>query len=438
MTRVMKRSSSLFQHIALVLSAIGVLIVITWIGFRIFETVNVPPLPPPKTRATFDSRTDVSQHPLWGTLQAVLRGSIEPGPVIGVNNPFASRGATVPGTQVAAGLGSVMEVPLPGFRMVAASRAKDGALLALVQADDRDAVKYEIRRYVSAEEAPTTVGRWTLAGITEPRVVPEALIPVALQQDGFGGIRLLSRGGHIGALRSDGIPLWGATPLFTSVSGEEMDQWGTIALDGSGYVWATDGRAVVREQSTGLSFVDVLAPLSDTQRSQVSTSASPLWHLQPLAGGDMMVFSSTVAERFFHGSDRSPDVTASVSTMVAVAPSGDLWSVSQQEGGTTRWFRQSQGTTTEYADALLLPKQASRNPMLIAAGVAGLMAVDYAPDATVLWKTAAGGWVAEVVIPGGNQPADSVDRLVADGKGNVWALMSQKGLLLVRAATTVQ
>ncbi|MEN9557949.1 MAG: hypothetical protein RL141_318 [Candidatus Parcubacteria bacterium] len=437
----MSLPSALIHRLALVFSALVALGVMAWIALRVVAPVAVLPPPPAKTQVRFDPKTDVRTHPLFSTLSAVIRGDLQPGPM-GRTNPFVGSGQALPAAQpVASRLGTVQEIPLgEGVRMRALAPAKDGAILALV---DRGSLSFEIRRYRAGEEGFSVAATWQLTAGS----VQDAWIPVAFLQDGFGKVWLLSRGGYVGSIQTDGKPSWDATPVFMGADGGSLEAWGALAVDGAGRLWATDGQRVAAGTDGRFSPVDLLVSLSDAQRAALAAApgipgAAPRlgWgdaapeaprRLAALADGRMSVITPALGLVFplsLQGRAEVFDlIDARAGVPFAFGTTGELWA------RTGEGLVRLRGAERQaYNDMIVLPKQALLQPRLAETGRAGLVALDYVPDATVLWEVVDGEWVARATGSAGAQPQDSAERIVADGEGNVWAILRQRGLLLVR------
>lgn len=431
----MTRASTVFHRVVLILSAMGALGAAAWIGFRLFEPVAIPPIPPPKPAVSFDKRADIRNNPLFGGLRTVLRGEVEAG-TMGRRNPFSLEGiALTAGSAggISPALGSSSEVSLGGASALAISRAKDGAMLVLVGGAGSTNDDYEVRRY-AVDQEPTVVARWKLQGIPRDNVLPEALIPVAFQQDGFGGIRLLSQGGHLGSLQSDGTPSWASTPLFTDTITNDIVDAGSVVLDGSGRVWVSNGHTIVYESDTGFTTIKPDTFITEDQRAKLLSAPPSLWRLQPLQNGGMAVYSSRMAVLFSLDMREPPNVIVADGSIVSVAQIGDVWSFIQDPGGASRWVRQNTVESQVYPDPVVFPKQAATDPHTMVSGLENQYALDYTPQATIYWKHVNGAWAGEVVTASGVQPTDTVRKTTVDGQGNLWAILSQKGMLLVRPA----
>lgn len=465
----MAKRSPVFDRLLVGISALAVFGAVAWIGFRLFAPVPVPPVPPPKAGVQFDPRADVRQNPLFGTLRAVLRGQIEPG-ILGHFNPFSSdnEGADsgVPGTpDTGEGLSvGVEEMSLGGRQALALSRANDGAMLVLLGGLEGSERSYEIRRYDAVNGESTTAARWNLQ--PSGTVSSESLIPVALQQDGFGKLWLLSRNGYVGSIQSDGMPTWSAASVFASPDPDLLDAFGGMAVDGAGRLWLTDGKQVVVGNGVGFETFDVSARLPDALRAALqgantaaavpgawnatpfSSLARTLWldagvpmdapkRVTMLPNGSMSItapaFVLTIPVTFTGPAEVISTIGSSganilSSAALGLAPAGD-GSVWASRGNS--WLHVRATSSAVFADPSLLPRQALYAPGLLAAGPTALYALDYASSTTVLWVLSGERWTGQRVPPAGPQPDDVAVRISVDGRGNVWALLKQKGLLRV-------
>lgn len=430
----MSKRSPLIHRLVLVLSALAALGAAAWAGLRAFEPVPIPPVPPPRPAVTFDPRADIRGNPLFGTLQAVIRGEIDIGQ-IGRSNPFASPSTETPSSpDAAAARGSVEEVSLGGAQVFALAPAVEGGVLALVGGQTANGAQtYEIRRFAPDTE-PATVGRWNAPPAGSDPSTPAPLTPVAVRQSGDGKIWLFSVDGRVGTLQSDGRPVWGPQPILPALSGAgDLDG---VLVDDIGRLWVTDGAQLFVGNGSGFQTIDLPVALSEEDRAAVVSGVADArpWRLQSLADGRVGVMTPSFAFTFQLSLQGKPEVTGAPSgaRFLAFGPGGALWSAREDGSGL---IRQEGDATRTYEDTRVLPKQAVDRRLLLTASRETLSALDYNPAGTVLWRTAGNDWVASVIPPQGTQPEDQAARIVADGQGNVWALMQQRGLLLVRPPT---
>lgn len=81
-------SHSLFSRLILLLVIFTTLGGALYVGSLLLEPVPVPPPPPPKAAVKFDMRADISQNPVFPTLQPLGPSEVLPG-TLGRVNPFA-------------------------------------------------------------------------------------------------------------------------------------------------------------------------------------------------------------------------------------------------------------------------------------------------------------------------------------------------------------
>ncbi len=437
----MNKRSPLIHRLVLVLSALVALGAAAWAGLRAFEPVPIPPVPASKPSVTFDPRADIRTNPLFATLQAVVRGEIQIG-ALGRTNPFAAPGtgsSSVPSSDASATRGSVQEIPLEGAQAFAFAPATNGGILALVGGSTASGVpSYEIR-FITPDATPTVVGRWNAPGGTTEG---HPLTPVALRQSSEGRIWLLSLGGFVGSLQSDGSVSWSNQSLLPPFATSGIPGLDGFVIDDIGRLWViTDGAQVFVGNGTGFQAIDLAAQLSDQDRvalaARASTEGAPAdhaWRLQTLSDGRIAVIAPGFGAVFMLSLQGKAQVTRVPDGAQAVAfgPDGSLWSLGPDGG----LLRQTGSVTQAYTDVRVLPKQAMVNALLAASSRESLYALDYAPTGTVLWHAQGDDWVAQVIPPQGAQPQDQVERVTVDGQGMVWALLRQRGLLLIRPPKT--
>lgn len=83
----MAAPSSLFSKIVMLLLAAACLVAVFWFGSQALEPVSIPPLPPGKSRVTFNPTSDVSQKSLFQRLEPLGPVQVEAG-TLGRPNPF--------------------------------------------------------------------------------------------------------------------------------------------------------------------------------------------------------------------------------------------------------------------------------------------------------------------------------------------------------------
>jgi hypothetical protein len=437
----MGKTSLLFQRILLILSALAVLGVAMWGGFRFFEPVPVPPIPPPKQRVSFDPNADIRNHPFWEGLFAVFNDEVEPG-VLGRDNPFADVGSSSTSRDggVPSGLGTVREVTLNGGQALAIAPAREGGVLVLVvSAPVSGGQAYEIRRMTSTD-APVVLANWSV-----PSTIGQspATTPVAVGQDGEGKLWVLFGNGAVTSITGGGGPDVRATIALTTTNAAVAPLYADIRFDGAGRMWVTDGISVAEGGNGSFRAVDMPAQLSAADRAALGlTGSEPVatlndffrpWRFQTRSDGRQVVFSPKAIVTFPLDLQARPGVrvAASAESILAVTPQGDSWATLFDSAFSMRGMaRQTGQETRSFLDPVVLPKQAPRNTYLMSMGPGSLIALDYQAGGTVLWNDAGGSWLAQVLAPVGTQPPDAVRRLVADQQGNVWAILNQKGLLL--------
>jgi hypothetical protein len=429
----MTSRSRLVHHIVLVLAAVGVLGVAWWVGSRLIEPVPPAPVPPSKASVSFDPRVDVRTKPLFNTLQTLFRGELDPG-IVGRLNPFVGTEGGLEAIQEGANaLGTIEEISLGGAKIISVTKGAERGVIALLRLPGA-ARAYEVRRLM-AEETAQGLGSWSLEanGAT--------FEPIAAQEDRSGKVWLVSANGHIGSIQADGKPLWGSVPLTGIRSNIGTDE-ALFALDGAGRLWLTDGDSVFVGNGVGFERIDLSAQLSGANRQSISAPAEgeiPLALRQPrriemLNDGRVAVITDRFVALFPLNLQGGADVIIAQGTAIVMEPvTGALWSVMRGGNGAVgQWVRTLGTATQSNSNLVVLPKQAGLTPALAAEDTGILYALDYAPAGSVLWSIRDGGWVANVVAPQGTQPQDQAVRLVPDRNGAVWAVLSQRGLLLAR------
>lgn len=425
----MPSRSRIVQYTALTVTAVAVFLIAAWVALNAIEPVPAPPVPPSKGQVSFDPRVDVRNHPLFSTLQTLTRGKVLAG-ALGKQNPFLNGDGGIAALEESARtLGTIQEVSLNGGALIAVSRGSEKGVTALVRGSQGN---YEVHRFYG-DGTSEEVGNWTAP--SDPSIAP-----IALQEDRSKKVWLLSAGGRVGSLQSDGKPLWGSVALEGIQPALTPNQV-SFALDGAGRMWFTDGAFVFVGNGIGFQRIDLAAQLSAENRQALgvgedgvlSLEARTPRRLQMLADGRIAVLTDRFMTTFPLNLQGLAQVTVAEGTIVAVEPDGTLWSVTRNADGTvTKWTRASAEGTREFTDAVVLPKQAGSSPRLAAVDGGTLYALDYAPDAAVLWSTREGIWAASVLSPQGPQPQDRVEWVVADRDGSVWAVLAQRGLLRIQ------
>lgn len=421
--------SRLIHYASLGAAAVAVFCIATWVALNAIEAVPVPPVPPSKADVTFDPKGDVRSHPLFNTLRTLTRGNVMAG-MLGKQNPFlGGSGSAEALKQSARTLGTIQEVSLGGGRVVAISRGSQAGITVLAQ---QPSGAYEVWRF-TRDGTSQSVGSWSVtsgdAGIT----------PVAVQEDRNGTVWLLSSTGRIGSLQSDGRPLWGSVPV-EGIQAPVSASQAAFELDGAGRMWFTDGQSVFVGNGIGFQRIDLEAQLTSSNRQALGVSeGAPLSaditaprRLQALADGRIAVLTARLTAAFPLNLQGAAEVVVPRGGVVAMEPNGALWStVRNTTGEVTEWVRTAQGSAQSFTSLVVLPKQAANTARLAAGGSESVYAVDYTPGASVLWSTREGTWVASVLSPEGAQPQDQVERIVVDQEEGVWAILAQRGLLLI-------
>jgi hypothetical protein len=471
----MAKRSVVFDRIVLVLAALAAFGAAAWAGFRLYEPVPIPPIPPTKASVSFDSRVDVRKNGLFGLLHSALRGDVEPG-IVGHVNPFATVGAAGAGSSGATGTeqsrsGGVREISLNGGLAVAFARANNAILLLVETTPVGAAIRtFELRRY-AAEGEPSTVGRWTLEGPAGTQASPDAFVPAVVQVDGFGKVWFLSTGGYIGTLQTDGTPSWNPSPVFKDADAALVDAYGSMAVDGAGRLWATDGKSVIVGNGVGFETFDVTKKLSDDLKMQINAAkalvtSAGVWGNTPMAvyaaalslngGVDLdaprrvealpdgrmtimtaiynIVIPLTItgnADVLMTYGTSGDQLLGNGSLALSPAMDGSLWAVRGSE-----WIHLKSSSTQPYMDPLVLPNAAASNYRLAVLGTDALYALDYSSSTTVIWKSTTDGWTGSLIPAASAQPDDVPQKAIVDGQGNVWVIMKQKGLLLVQPSSS--
>jgi hypothetical protein len=422
--------SRLIHYVSLAVAAAVVFAIAAWVALNAIEAVPMPPVPPSKADVTFNPQVDVRNHPLFNTLRTLTRGKVMAG-VLGKVNPFLGGSGSAEALQQSARkLGTIEEVSLGGGTAIAIASGAETGMVALVR---KGQAGYEVWRFTRDGNAQS-LGNWSVEG-NDPSITP-----VALQEDRNGDVWLLSAGGRIGSLQSDGRPLWGSVAIDgiqTAIAAPQA----MFALDGAGRMWMTDGRSLFVGNGIGFQRIDLAAQLSSADRQALGVAEGQVVpeaftiprRIQTLADGRIAILTSRFIATFPLNLQGAAAVTVAEGNVVAVEPEGALWSVTRDaSGAVTAWTRSVQGQSQSMTNLVVLPKQAGNTPALATIGNGTLYAFDYAQEGSVLWRVQDGVWVVGVLSPEGPQPQDRVEYVVADREGAVWALLAQRGVLLLQ------
>lgn len=443
----MKRSAA-FQNIILALSALAVLGAAVWVGMVVFEPAPVPPIPPPRTRVSFDAKADIRQNRLFNALRAVITGEIEPG-ALGKLNPFVGpAGAGQSGSAAGSGLGVAEEIALGGSGAVSLSPGRDGSMLVLLEGKSGADRIYEVRRF-GTDGLVSSLVNWTLVE-GDVSGSNDALVPAAFAQDRDGKLWFVSAAGRVAyaepapPLARGGVPAWSAMPLVLFAGANVQARF-----DGNDRLWVTDGNTLYGGDGQSFEAYDLSRLLSEDKRQFVQ-SAQPAERamspsrIQVLAGGRLGVLTPAAGIVLPLASPEQPIVFDLIPTSTEFVPPGIAWGQTPDgdllyapKDGSVKLTRLSATGTRMYDDPYAMPRRAFLDPFsLTLSDARALYALDYTPTSTILWTLAGENWTADIVAASGTLPNDAPRRIEPDGAGNVWAILRQRGLLRVSPPKT--
>lgn len=435
--------SSITKKLAVLIAAIVAFGAIVWVGMRVFEPVSVPPPIAAKAHVTFDPKTDIRSNPLFDTLRLFVAGDIQAG-ALGKAFPFLRDGqGAIPG-QAGSRLASAEELLLSGAVARDLARSSSGEMLILLSGVGGDGtISYEIRSYPFGFE-PETFASWTAPSRPDTRVV-------RIAQDRQDRVWLLNEEGGVGYIFAGGSPVW-PQGLQTGLSGGSL-----IAVDGADRIWVTDGTNVSIGGEREFTLMNIAESMREMDRiafNQQLTDASSDIRPEPLSGPEGLLRAGLLPESFRMLSDgrialvtgytvlafplslqTPPDWTDLLSAGISpltVGPNGDVWGVERETGGLARIWATG---TRSYADEASSPEDVKQNPDLFASFDATLYTLDYSTAAPFLWSTQGEHWSAKVVVASGTLPEDMPRRIAVDAMGDVWALMSQGGVVHITNGT---
>lgn len=434
----MSQKSLWIYRILLALSAVVFLGVLIWVAMRFFEPAPAVELPATKSRVVFNPSIDIRSNPLFEGLKAFFGGAVEPG-ILGKPIPFVAPSSTLASVSGSTSLATGEELPLAGAHAVDLTRAPNGAMLVLLSGTSNDGTVFEVRSF-GTDGSVQSISSWRSTGET-------GLDPVRLAQAQDGTLWLGSATGRLGTLDAGSAPLWKPSAEVQLFAGAAQ-----LLFDAASRLWVTDGFAMYLRNGGSLTPVDLYGSMTETDRTilanqltQVPDSAKPLPlegpdgllkaalvpdRLTALADGGMMVNTGYAAIRLPSSASAPPvlvNTLATSSLPIAVAPNGDVWA----ERFTDRALVRLWATGTRSYVGVPAPTRALAHPQEFVSDLSTLYVLDYSPTSTVVWSTGGTEWLAQAVAASGTLPNDVPVHVEVDGAGNLWAIMSQGGLVRI-------
>jgi hypothetical protein len=431
-------SRRFISRIVLLISSALLLLLVAWVGYRIFQPVSIPADFSSQVPVSFNADEGIVKNTLlqrlrsYGINTQYVVGSIgNPYPLGGdpkkINAPKGYDNETV--------LATAKELNLHGMLAKDIALHTDGGVIALLyQVAEDGRIHYEIHAIDLVED--TVVAQWDALSTSDLRVA-------SMIEDLTGRIWLLNERGQVGRILSDGAPTW-LVDFPTGLMADDPSRL-VIASDTLDRIWISDGVVVSVGGEKGFSPIGLMSELTEDQREQYDTllvSQAEQIGLRAELGSEALLRSALAPKGFFplqdgrmglvlaHGVMIFPQSQASRSEWIptlqsslipyGVSTNGDIWGVRYTD---KVLLKISDGKEVAF-DTVPAPKTEVLKASMMAFSESGNFVFQKTEKGSNLWYSAGDTWSMKIVVTSGTQAIVApTAKVQAESSGTVWTLM---------------
>lgn len=446
------RSRHVASRIVLLVSAASLFALVAWVGYRVFQPIDIPPAMPAQSPVSFKADKAIEQNSIFVKLQMFVRG----GYVVGtVGNSFPLGGdpkkKTPKGYDNKALLATAQELNFNGSSVKDIALSINGGIVALLQNISNDGqIHYVIRKIGLTEDQIVT--QWDAMSRSDLRVA-------GLTIDTTGRIWLLNEKGQIGLIQTNGEPSWlpdistgllVTDPQKLSISSDTLDR-----------VWITDGVNVSTGGEKSFSPIQLNDELTGDQRSEyirLLTKAASQIGLQSISDESALLKAALAPKSFFPLYDGRMGLTTSFGAIIfpmsqssrvewiptlefaqipyGISGVGDVWGVRY----TDRLISRIKKGKDEPFGSGPSPKVEGLQPNSMSfLGGGGAFVFEQSDKMTNLWFSEGDEWGTKLVSTTGTQAVVAAPlKIRAEETGTLWSLMSDGHLYRITPGATVE